>query len=142
MIGGICAKELLRHLNYNLIRANPKIFTGYSDLTLLHHAFATKAGLRTFYGPAVVRSFGEFPKLLQFTAEHFLQVVTASEGKPVGQTPQSAEWTQELLDWRTEESKPSSFRVPQLTPNPGWKWLKPGHAEEVLTGGACLLFAR
>jgi muramoyltetrapeptide carboxypeptidase len=62
-IGGNHANQLLKHLDYDLIAANPKVFTGYSDITVLHWAFARKAGLRTFYGPCLVSEFAEYPDM-------------------------------------------------------------------------------
>jgi muramoyltetrapeptide carboxypeptidase LdcA involved in peptidoglycan recycling len=97
-IGGLSANELLPYLDYALIKANPKIFCGYSDITLLHHAIFTQTGLQTFYGPAAVTQFGEFPKPLDFTLSHFLKVVQVTD-RPIGPLPRSIEWTEEFLDW-------------------------------------------
>jgi muramoyltetrapeptide carboxypeptidase LdcA involved in peptidoglycan recycling len=97
-IGGLSANELLPHLDYRLIKANPKIFCGYSDITLLHHAFFTQAGLQTFYGPAAMTQFGEFPRPLEFTLIHFFKVLQ-TVGKPIGALPRSIEWTEEFRDW-------------------------------------------
>jgi muramoyltetrapeptide carboxypeptidase LdcA involved in peptidoglycan recycling len=96
-IGGLSANELLRHLDYELIKANPKIFCGYSDITLLHHAIFTQTGLRTFYGPAVITQFGEFPKPIDFTISHFQRVLC--NPVEVGKLPRSIEWTEEYRDW-------------------------------------------
>ena len=49
--GGSGGNLLLPHINYGLVRANPKIFVGYSDITALHLALNRKAGLVTFHGP-------------------------------------------------------------------------------------------
>ena len=97
-IGGLSANELLPHLDYKLIRANPKIFCGYSDITVLHHAFFTQAGLQTFYGPAAITQLGEFPKPFEFTLSHFKNVLQ-TPGKPIGALPRSIEWTEEFRDW-------------------------------------------
>jgi muramoyltetrapeptide carboxypeptidase LdcA involved in peptidoglycan recycling len=96
-IGGFSANELLPHLDYDLIKANPKIFCGYSDITLLHQAIFTQTGLHTFYGPAAMTQFGEFPKPLDFTVSHFRKVL--QNEAPVGPLPRSNEWTEEFLDW-------------------------------------------
>jgi muramoyltetrapeptide carboxypeptidase LdcA involved in peptidoglycan recycling len=103
-IGGLSANELLPHLDYDLIKANPKIFCGYSDITLLHHAIFTQTGLQTFYGPAAITQFGEYPKPLNFTLSHFLKVLQGVE-KPIGALPRSIEWTEEFLDWGKEEDE-------------------------------------
>jgi muramoyltetrapeptide carboxypeptidase len=49
--GGSGCISLLRHLDYALVRANPKILLGYSDITALHLAIRRHAGLVTFHGP-------------------------------------------------------------------------------------------
>lgn len=55
--GGWGSAELLPHLNMDLVRANPKVFVGYSDHTSLHVWLAREAGLVTFYGPMVAADF-------------------------------------------------------------------------------------
>lgn len=52
--GGYGSHRILPLLKYTLIRRNPKILVGYSDITALHLALLTKAGLVTFTGPMVV----------------------------------------------------------------------------------------
>jgi muramoyltetrapeptide carboxypeptidase len=49
--GGYGAHRLLDALDYGLIRRNPKVFVGYSDITALHMALHTQAGFVTFHGP-------------------------------------------------------------------------------------------
>lgn len=49
--GGYGTGRIADLLDYELIRCNPKIFWGYSDITFLHTAFFQKAGLVTFHGP-------------------------------------------------------------------------------------------
>lgn len=55
--GGWGSAELLPHLDLNLIRANPKIFAGYSDLTSLQNWLIDTAELVTVYGPMVAADF-------------------------------------------------------------------------------------
>jgi muramoyltetrapeptide carboxypeptidase len=55
--GGWGSAELLRHLDAEMIRANPKVFVGYSDHTSLHVWLAREAGLITFYAPMVASDF-------------------------------------------------------------------------------------
>lgn len=49
--GGYRALHMLDKIDYDLIRANPKIFMGYSDITTLHGAFLERARMVTFHGP-------------------------------------------------------------------------------------------
>jgi muramoyltetrapeptide carboxypeptidase len=131
-IGGLSANELLPHLDYDLIRNNPKIFCGYSDITILHHAFFTQCGLRTFYGPAVIPEFGEASGPIEFTAEHFFTMVMDRVEKQ--SIPQSATHVMEFKNWLSvdEDNEPRA-----LIPAPRWKWLKSGEVQGRLFGG-CL----
>ncbi|PEY35167.1 LD-carboxypeptidase [Bacillus cereus] len=51
--GGYGSGRLLPYIQYELIRNNPKVFWGYSDITALHIAFSQYAGLVTFHGPMI-----------------------------------------------------------------------------------------
>ena len=54
--GGYGTERLLDRIDYGLIRKNPKIFLGYSDITGLHLAFGKLARLVTFHGPVAMAS--------------------------------------------------------------------------------------
>lgn len=58
--GGYGSAQLLDRLDYNAIRANPKIFVGYSDITALHLAIHQRTGLVTFHGPVFLSRFGDY----------------------------------------------------------------------------------
>ncbi|MBR5287843.1 MAG: LD-carboxypeptidase [Clostridia bacterium] len=49
--GGYGTMRMLDLLDYDLIRANPKVFIGFSDITAMHIAFAERCGFITFHGP-------------------------------------------------------------------------------------------
>jgi muramoyltetrapeptide carboxypeptidase len=51
--GGYGSQRLIPHLDPDLIRANPKLFLGYSDVTSLLIYFYQRCGLVTLHGPAV-----------------------------------------------------------------------------------------
>ncbi len=75
--GGYGSGRLLDKIDYSLIRKNPKIFVGYSDLTALQMAFLKKAGLVTFAGPMLAVDFaGEIDS---FTEEYFWRIVTSTK---------------------------------------------------------------
>ena len=57
-IGGEDSIRTLPYTDLKVIRANPKIFMGYSD-TLITHFACLKAGVVSFYGPAIMAGFGE-----------------------------------------------------------------------------------
>jgi muramoyltetrapeptide carboxypeptidase len=56
--GGYGANYLLETLDVGQIKAHPKIFVGYSDLTTLLTYFFEAAGLITFHGPMVAKDWG------------------------------------------------------------------------------------
>lgn len=49
--GGYGTMRMLDQLDYEAVKANPKVFLGYSDITAMHIAYLEKAGLVTFHGP-------------------------------------------------------------------------------------------
>lgn len=64
--GGYGTPRILDLLDYDLIKNNPKVFIGYSDITALHIAFNKLSTLVTFHGPMVssdlIGEFSEFSK--------------------------------------------------------------------------------
>ncbi len=58
--GGSGCISLLAHIDYKLIRANPKILIGYSDITALHLAIHRHTGLVTFHGPVASSTFSDY----------------------------------------------------------------------------------
>ena len=57
--GGYGAARLLPLLDYDLIRKNPKVFVGFSDVTALHTAFNQICNMATFHGPMVASCLGK-----------------------------------------------------------------------------------
>jgi muramoyltetrapeptide carboxypeptidase len=60
--GGYGISRLLPAVNYSLIKKNPKIFIGYSDVTALHLAISQNCGLVTFHGPVAASNFSDYSK--------------------------------------------------------------------------------
>jgi muramoyltetrapeptide carboxypeptidase LdcA involved in peptidoglycan recycling len=131
-IGGLSANEVLDKIDYNVIKKNPKIFCGYSDITLLHHALYKKANLITFYGPNLMTQFGEYPIPFEYTVSYFLKALTIPE---IGVVKASKFWTDEVLDWY---GKKDLLRKRNCYENvDGHLWLRKGKASGKITGG-CL----
>ena len=131
-IGGDHSCHLLPHLNFELIQNNPKIFMGYSDITVLNVAIWSMTGLVTFNGPALLTDFAENPQMLDYTQDYFQKTLCSTSA--VGQIFPSPSWTEEFQDW---EQKIDLQRSRTMQPSPAWTWLKPGHARGCLIGG-CL----
>jgi len=51
VIGGYNVNQILDYIDYDLIKENPKIICGYSDITALLESIYAKTGLLTYYGP-------------------------------------------------------------------------------------------
>lgn len=58
--GGSGAARILPLIDYELVRRNPKIVLGYSDITAIHNALHAKTGLVTFHGPNGSSRWHEF----------------------------------------------------------------------------------
>src|SRR6266436_5746938 len=72
--GGYGTARLLPLLDYGLIRANPKILVGGSDITSLHCALLRKANLVSFHGPMLNATFAK-PDVPHFTLQSFLDTL-------------------------------------------------------------------
>lgn len=130
-IGGDHSNQLLPHLDWDLIRSHPKIFQGYSDITVLHWAFLRFAGLQTLYGPALVPQLGEHPTVLPHT-DRYLRAAWFGED-PLSFEP-APTWTDEYLDWF---QRADLLRPRELRPSEGWVTIREGVAEGPILGG-CL----
>ena len=74
--GGYGTNRLLDSIDYKLIKNNPKIFCGYSDITALHLAFSKMTNLVTFHSPMV----GAFTDTIKkFTINNLLDILTNPE---------------------------------------------------------------
>jgi len=131
-IGGNHSNQLVKHLNYDLIKRNPKIFIGYSDITVLHFAIQSQANLATYYGPCIMTQFGEYPKIMNYTLGYFKKELTDEESKSSYEICPSKTWTDEVLDW----FKKQDLQRPRTqSPHKGYKWLKSGKSRGEILGG-------
>jgi len=73
--GGSGCIQLLDQLDYRLIRNNPKILIGYSDITALHLAIHKHAGLVTFHGPVASSTLSDY------SVTHLLNVLMRPEAE-------------------------------------------------------------
>lgn len=75
--GGYGAFRLLDKIDYRIIKSNPKIFVGYSEITSLQMAFFEKTGLVTFAGPMVGVDF--YDEVSPYTTEKFWAMITSNK---------------------------------------------------------------
>ncbi|OSP55288.1 LD-carboxypeptidase [Pseudoruegeria sp. SK021] len=110
-IGGDDAIRLLPHLDLDVIRSNPKVFIGYSDVTVLHFA-CLRAGLGSFHGPTIMSGFAENAGMTELAATSFERATFDPE--PIGLLPtNSVGWTVEACQWQdaTSQKRPRT-RIP------------------------------
>ncbi|WP_287147128.1 S66 peptidase family protein [Aeromonas sp.] len=111
VIGGSNSNSLLPYLDFDALKRDPKIIIGYSDVTALLLGIYAKTGLVTFYGPALVASFGELSPLVDETLAGFSHICLAGGGAVPHTLPTPAYWTDERLDWENQT------RAKQCQPN-------------------------
>lgn len=126
-IGGNNTNSILPYIDYEYLKAHPKIIIGYSDVTALLLAVYAKTGLVTFYGPALAASFGEFPPFVDETFASFMDIACGKGGFPYAYlTPEA--WTDKFIPW-DQQSRGKTGQ-----PNE-WKCVVPGRCEGRLIGG-------
>lgn len=125
-IGGNNSNSLLPYIDYEALKRDPKIIIGYSDVTALLLAIFAQTGLVTFYGPALVASFGEFPPLVDETFHSFFDILSSTDDSHNYAMPR--QWTDIKFDWETQDSAKPTY------PNE-WQFLGDGKAVGRIIGG-------
>lgn len=76
--GGYGTIRLLDKIDFDLIKNNPKIFAGYSDVTAIEAMIYKKTGLVTFYAPHAQSDFG-IKDVSEFLEKSFFDTLTNSD---------------------------------------------------------------
>ncbi len=127
IIGGFNSNQLLDYIDWNLIRNNPKILCGYSDITALNNSFFAKTGLVTYSGPHY-STFGQ--KLyFDYTLEYFGKCLMNKE--PFEILP-SSEWSDDK--WYKDQEERN------LITNKGFWVINEGHAQGTILGANLCTF--
>ena len=121
-LGGYNSNQLLAHLDYDLIGANPKAFCGFSDITALATAIHARTGLVTYSGPHFT-TLG-MKRGVEYTINHFEQCVVRDG--PLVVEP-ADHWSDD--PWYLDQDNRD------LVPNPGYEVLNEGEAEGRILGG-------
>ncbi|QQK08803.1 S66 family peptidase [Miniphocaeibacter halophilus] len=117
-IGGLNSNSLLPYIDYEALRNNPKIIIGYSDVTAILLGIYAKIGLTTFYGPALIASFGELSPFVDLTYEYFKNILVDEKELPY-EMPTPSYWTEEYIDWERQNRSKKKIENKLLTLNPG-----------------------
>ena len=76
--GGYGSLRLIEKIDYGIVRNNPKIFCGYSDITVLSAMFLKRAGLVTYSGPMAKGDFGA-EEISEYTTNSFFETVKGNK---------------------------------------------------------------
>lgn len=130
-IGGSESIRLLPYIDFDVIRDNPKVFIGYSDSTVTH-LFCHKAGISSFYGPAILMDFAENVEMHEYTVEALKKTLLAVD--PIGEVKPATEWTSERLEWIVENKNIKR----QMNPNKGYELLQGSGVVQGRLIGGCI----
>ncbi|KOP79222.1 peptidase S66 [Lysinibacillus sp. FJAT-14745] len=117
-IGGTNSNSMLPYIDYEAFQSNPKIVVGYSDATAILLALYAKTGITTYYGPALVPSFGEFEPLVNDTYQFFENYFVKSQSLPY-EIPMSTYWSDEPVNWLEKTVEKKLYKNEWLTVQEG-----------------------
>lgn len=127
VLGGFNSNQLLDYIDFDLIKKNPKIFMGFSDITALHAAIYAKTGLITYYGPHY-SSLG-MKKGCEYTVENAVKMLFENGEHEL--LP-SNEWSDDKWFINQEDR--------EFIKNEGWWQIAKGSAEGKIIGGNLCTF--
>ena len=126
-LGGYNSNQLLARLDYDVIRAHPKMLCGFSDITALTTAIYARTGLVTYSGP----HFSTFSmrRGIEYTQDYFARCVMHDGPYAV---PPADHWSDDA--WFADQENRD------FVPNPGYRVINEGEAAGKLLGGHLLTF--
>ena len=77
--GGDGALRLIDKINYDLIAKNPKIFCGFSDITILNNVIFKMSGLINFHGAMAQSDFSNPHEICDYTKDTFFDALCGKE---------------------------------------------------------------
>ncbi|MGG7550107.1 S66 family peptidase [Chryseobacterium arthrosphaerae] len=132
-IGGDDSIRMLKYIDLEIIKNNPKIFLGFSDSTITHF-ICLKAGLGSFYGTSLLVGFAENEAMHKYQIDDINR--TLFSPSVIGQVhPNKEGWTTEFLDW-FDISLQDIKRT--LTPPAGWRFIRGNSIVQGPLIGGCM----
>ena len=122
VIGGYNSNQLLNKIDYKLIKKNPKLLCGFSDITALSNSIYEKTGIITYYGPHF-SSLG-MVKGIEYTLEYIKKCFFSPESYFLKPTES---WSDD--EWYLDQENRGFF------PNNGYQVINPGSITGRLIGG-------
>ncbi len=117
VIGGQNSNSLLPYIDYKSLQKDPKIIIGYSDATAILLGIYNKTNLVTFYGPALIASFGEIGYFVNKTFDYFSETLIKPSIPFSIKNP--TYWTDEFIDWKTQKDEKQKLKNKLITINNG-----------------------
>lgn len=117
-IGGMNSNSLLPYIDYEAFKKDPKIIIGYSDVTAILLGIYAKTGISTYYGPALVASFGELEPYVTETYKYFKNILV-DEVKYPFELEKPRFWTEEYIDWESQDRAKTPIENSWVTVNDG-----------------------
>lgn len=127
VIGGYNSNQLINKIDYKLLKQNPKILCGFSDITALSNAIYARTGLITYYGPHF-SSFG-MKKGLEYTLKYFKKCLMLNDKYTIEPTNY---WSND--PWFKDQDNRN------FIPNHGFDIINSGKATGPLIGGNLCTF--
>jgi muramoyltetrapeptide carboxypeptidase LdcA involved in peptidoglycan recycling len=132
-IGGDDSIRMLPYIDLDVIRANPKVYLGYSDSTITH-MICHKVGLTSFYGPSILSGFAESGGMFPYMVESVHKTLFSTDAPGII-APNTAGWTVEKTDWNDSDYQ---HKQRKLNPSTGWRWLQGDGAYRGPLIGGCI----
>lgn len=123
VIGGFNSNQILRYIDFENIKNNPKIFCGFSDITILSDSIYAKTGLVTYSGPHY-SSFGMKKGFMEYEMEYFKKMFFENSEIEV---KSSEEWSDD--SWFIDQENREFIK------NDGMFIINEGEAEGKIVGG-------
>lgn len=122
LTGGFNANDILKYINWDILKNNPKPIIGSSDITVLLNAIHKKTGMKTYFGPNYFK-FGM--KIgLEYTLDYFSKCLIFDESYNI--LP-SKKWSNDKW-YRNQEDR-------IFYKNNGYKIIASGEARGTIIGG-------
>lgn len=129
-IGGDDTIRLLPYIDYDVIKNNPKIFSGFSDTTA-NHFMMYKAGVTSFYGPCILSDFAQYGSMFDYTVDAINNIFF--DANPHFEIKKCNYFTNEHFEWCEENINKEKKRIPD---SKGYEVLQgTGKATGKLLGG-------
>jgi muramoyltetrapeptide carboxypeptidase len=99
--GGAGSIDILNDIDYDVIKDHPKIFIGYSDITLLQLAFMRMAHMASFQGPMLIDMVESDEEALQTNWNNLINIISKGEELTI-KNPLESGWAKSINDGKAK----------------------------------------